>query len=837
MKKLIFFEFLVLILCLFSIVRAQTPTPSPTPNVVGEVVVTTKYANSNPLYQKIRQNFAEKKLSGECATVNNLVLQKDLATFSLASGEVYFLAPVEGRMTGAVFIGQGEFSLTPPVEIEKKHLSMFTGTPDIKEQFSEMVMYFSDRTYNAIKNSLNAKMTTGCSQVSKAQSALEEKTDLLRRRFRFNMSSRILADFLTPKRSGFFTSFIEGKKNGKLVFQIDPLGITDVYPEQVSLTSYSIDDRGIWAAFHLKNEYDKGTANSWTDRRIYDITNHNIETSVNGTRLSSKDTITLQMREPDNRFLAFDLFRTLRVKTVTDENGNELSYVQEKKDEDADFGVILDKAPEVGKPFKITVEYEGDGALLKAGSGNFFLGPRSTWYPNNPFTAFADRATFNLTFRYPKRFVMVGVGNRVGEEAVDGDMKVSKWTTDDVEFEVAGFNYGDFKSVRSNDAASGYELEVYTNKELPDFMKEYIQRSEQAEANGYITGQTLGALNTLEGSNKVLGEAQNSVRLYNAFFGKLPYKRIAMTQQPAGNFGQAWTTLIFMPFTAYINQTQRVQMMGVRGGTSDFWAEVGPHEVAHQWWGHIVGWTSYHDQWMSEGFSELSASIYVQYVEKDINKFIKYWEDQRKLIVEPTPATKGLKPFSVGPVTQGYRLNSAKTGNVARYMIYPKGAYILHMLRMMMYDHNGKSGDAAFTTMMKDFIKANYNKPVSTNDFKLAVERNITPEMDVDKNKSMNWFFDEWVYGTEMPSYKFEYNVTGNKLTGSITQSGVSKNFVMLVPIYADFGNGWKFLGKVSLAGNDTLDIGSINLPQAPKKVAIAALNDVLAEKIENVKK
>ena len=77
-----------------------------------------------------------------------------------------------------------------------------------------------------------------------------------------------------------------------------------------------------------------------------------------------------------------------------------------------------------------------------------------------------------------------------------------------------------------------------------------------------------------------------------------------MTQQPAGNFGQAWGTLIFMPYIAFINGTQRVQLLGIRGGTNVFWREVAAHEVAHQWWGHIVGWKSYRDQWMSEGFSE-----------------------------------------------------------------------------------------------------------------------------------------------------------------------------------------------------------------------------------------
>jgi hypothetical protein len=135
----------------------------------------------------------------------------------------------------------------------------------------------------------------------------------------------------------------------------------------------------------------------------------------------------------------------MRVKNVTNNEGQEINFIQEKKNEDADFGVILDQAPEVGKPFKITVEADGLDVLTQEGIGNFILNPRarSTWYPNNPFTAFGDRAVFDLTFTFPKKYTLVGVGNRVGEETIDGDMKTSKWTSE-VEFEVAGLNYGDF---------------------------------------------------------------------------------------------------------------------------------------------------------------------------------------------------------------------------------------------------------------------------------------------------------------------------------------------------------------------------------------------------------
>lgn len=434
---------------------------------------------------------------------------------------------------------------------------------------------------------------------------------------------------------------------------------------------------------------------------------------------------------------------------------------------------------------------------------------------------------------------MVGVGEMVEPEKNEGDLTVSHWSTKDTEMAVAGFNYGGFIKKELVDTDTGYNLEVYVNKELPREMKDVRQATQEDDTQGGTSFTTLGAVNTTSMANTVLTQAQNATRIYDSYFGKLPHKRVAMTQQPAAFFGQAWATLIFMPYTAFLDDTTRVQLFGIRGGTNGFWKEVAPHEVAHQWWGHSVGWTSYHDQWMSEGFAEFSASLYIQQVEKNTDKFIDFWEEQRKRIVEPSPQTRGKKPYTVGPVTQGYRLNTAKTGAVAQNLIYPKGAYILHMLRMMMYDR--QTGDKQFQEMMKDFIRSHYNQDVSTEDFKRSVEKHMTAKMDVDKNKRMNWFFDQWVYGTEVPAYKLEYTVNGSGdktvLNAKITQSEVSDSFAMLVPVYADFGKGWIPLGSATILGNSTLDLGNITLPQTPKRVAICALNDVLATKIENVKR
>ena len=792
-------------------------------------------ANNDPVYQQLRQQTkAGQDFSGPYATVNNLLLQKDVATFNLRSGEIYFLAPVEGRYTGAVFIGDGEFALVPPTDVEKNSLKIFTNEPSITEQFSALVLRFTDKTFEEVKAAPSVKMGTDGPQSSRANDLFRDNQTLLRKRLRDNTELRVLADLYAPGRPGFFTAFINGRRFNKLVYLFNPLGIPEVSPEEVLLLSYGEEDGGFWTAFHRAEEYQKGTASSAEDHRLIDITRHEIDGTIKGAHLSATDRFTFRALIP-GRVVLLNLYRTLRVSRVQDEQGRDLNFIQEGKDEDADFGIIMPQSLEAGKSYTLTVQYDGGDALRDSGGGNFILIPRSTWYPNNAGTQFGDRAIFDMTFHYPKGNMFVGTGAPAGPETREGDLSVAKWSSGTTELAVSGFNYGRFKKKEIADQESGYNIEFYANEEVPDELKEIQQAIERAETEGARTMTTLGVISTTKMADAALADAQNATRIYNLFFGKLPYTRIAMTQQPAGFFGQAWPTLVFMPYTAFIDTTQRTQLIGIRGGTNNFWRYVAPHEIAHQWWGHTVGWDSYHDQWMSEGFAEFSASLYVQYVRKDVSKFIDFWENQRKLIVEANPATKDRKPYTVGPVTQGYRLNNGKTGGVARFLIYPKGAYILHMIRMMMFDQ-AKTGDARFQEMMKDFIKTNFNKDVSTEDFKKAVEKHMTREMDVDRNGRMDWYFNEWVYGSEIPSYRLDYQISSDgTLKGQITQSGASKDFVMVVPVYLDYGKGWTKLGSATIVGNSSVDL-NVKLSSVPKRAAIAALNDVLALSIQNGK-
>ncbi len=797
--------------------------PSGGANLLTESEPQTASA-SDPVYTQLRLA----KLSGESAAVDNVEIKRDVATITLKTGRLHFLAPVEGRVTGGVFMGEGEFQMKPSLPFEQRHLGILTGAPSITETFTKLVLRFTDVTYDELKK--QGRIETGATD-SGAQDAMNHFRDLMRRGrnysrgniaaalLRSNLDGRILMDVLGTGQAGCFYAFFNGKKYGDGLFILDPLGAPYVTPEEVMLVNLSDNNLGIWAACHLQDHYrDAGVFDE--NHQLFDFQHHHIEATTKGKRLDGKVQSRFKAMGEGTRVLPFSLYPTLRMRKVSDSQGQELQFIQEKKEEDADLFVILPEGLKKGQEYTLTFEYGGDDAIFDSGGGNFSLVARDNWFPSN---GFGDRATYEMTLRNPKDLLMVATGQLVSETQ-EGDVKITKWKSD-VPLAVAGFNHGRFKKTAAKDDRLKYDIESFANKELPDSLKGLQREIEAAEAAGLRTETTLGAMNTVSMMDKARGEAQVAMALYSAYFGELPYGRIAMTQQPFFDFGQAWPMLVYMPLFAYLDSTIKNQL-GLDAGDS-FWKIVGPHEVAHQWWGHIIGWKSYRDQWMSEGFSDCSASIFAQRTHGN-ELFLKFWKEQRELIIQKNE--QGRRPSDVGSVYMGYRLNTARTGDVTRRVMYPKGGFILHMLRMLMWDP--KTGDQRFIAMMKDFVKAHYNQNVSTYDFQLAVEKHMTKEMDLEGNGKMNWFFSQWVYGTPIPDYKLEYRLEGDggqtKLIGKITQSGVDENFRMRVPIYLDFDGKITRLGTVPVFGNSSTEPFEVGLPKKPKRVMVCYYEDVL---------
>lgn len=188
----------------------------------------------------------------------------------------------------------------------------------------------------------------------------------------------------------------------------------------------------------------------------------------------------------------------------------------------------------------------------------------------------------------------------------------------------------------------------------------------------------------------------------------------------------------------------------------------------------------------------------------------------------------GFRPIDVGPVTMGFRLSTSKTGwSVYQNLVYPKGAYILHMIRMMMW--TSQQGDPPYIDMMHDFVSTYRLKVATTEDFKAMVEKHMTRQMDLEGNHTMDWFFREYVYGTDLPVYHFEGvatpNENGYSLHIILKQSGVGPDFVNAVPVYLRLDNGKVMrLGSFRITGTTTEE-QTLQLPRFPSDVKQVLIN------------
>ena len=777
-------------------------------------------ANSDATYRALRD-----AQPGESYKVENIQLKRDVGTITLKSGIVTFLAPAAGRVTSAVFIGEGRFQMVPTAPLEVQYVQKLGGRSVIDEEFGSAMFLFTDATYDEIKkDGFKAPSDGGAANTLKdfrsrvrvsterARSLTEAfvKSDEMQ-----NMDAELLAEMLNPGEGGSFRAFLHGKHFQDLRFLLVPHGAVPEInsPEEVGLINLDPGGErdGVWYLTHRQEEWSNKTANSDENKRAVLAKRFKIETTIGkNSHLNSMTEVEFEPVMAGARVIRFGLLPALRVSRVSDSGGREIPYIQEDRKQDGSFYAILPEPTAAGQSYKLRIEYEGDHVVRSEGTGNFSVDARESWYPN--LNGFADRATYELTFKVPKQYTLVSVGKLVSESK-EGDFEVTGWKSD-IPLPVAGFNYGLFKKKQVADDTLHYQIETYSTAEVPDYLKAAapdLSISPSAMADSART------------------EAQNAMRLFTKMFGPCPYGRIAITQQPQPNFGQSWPGLVYLPLTAFIDSTHRWMLMGQ--GAFQFAAfiqEVTPHEVSPQWWGHMVGWASYHDQWLSEGFADFSAAMFLEYTEKP-DEVAKYWDRSHRAITEKN--SYGLAANDVGPIWMGIRLDTFKGGSAYNRLVYPKGAYILNMIRRMMFDD--KSRDDDFFAMMQDYVKTYSGCNPSTEDFRAMVEKHMKPILDAMGNHTFDWFFRDWVYGNDLPKYRMEYSLKqgengSTQFSAKLTQSDVAPDFLMRVPIYFDFDGKIIRAGFATMKGSMTTDM-KINLPKKPKRVMLNAFHDVLA--------
>jgi Peptidase family M1 domain/Carboxypeptidase regulatory-like domain len=804
-------------------IRAQQTSVTVTDKVSGA-------ANSDVYYRQLRDLGL-----GDTFQCDNVMLPVDVGNFEFKSGTLTFLGKVNDLETGAVFVGQGHFTLKPIATLDINEMNRRAGSPTAEEDFTEVVFRFSPSVYSQLATRLGSKTATP----GAASTAFQHWKESVRHRHEVsegftqailesatvdNVDADVLAAIYNPKHPAFFSAYMRGTPHKDLRFLMRMRGgaIPQLdSPEEVALVNCNgggMDD-GIWYLQHLKSELTAHTASSEEERRLFATRRYNIETVIGkNDHLASRATITFEPLVAGERVMKFGLLPTLRVLRVSDEKGQNLRFIQEDKKTDGSFYAILPEAPAMGQTNSITVEYAGDKVLTSAGAGSYYIAARDSWYPN--LNGFGEKALYDLTFKIPPSNVLISVGKLQGQSTEAG-FAVSHWVTP-VPVAIAGFNYGRYIKMDFPDPITHYEIAGYYLADLPDNLR--------GAEGGALSGMAPGAM-----TKYALDQARAQMQVCTLYFGRGPYENIYITEQPNFNFGQSWPNLVYLPISAYIDSTQRWMLFGrIDSGFTGFVQEVTPHEVAHQWFGHGVTWASYHDQWLSEGFADFAAALFLQKAvgpkwQKD---YIDYWERQRVRILDKN--NFGVSPNDAGPLWLGIRLSSPRSGQAYQGVTYSKGAYVLSMLRSLMRSDIGADGDPdqAFMDMMHEFMEHHRDTPASTESFKAVAEKHMNKQMDLQGNGRLDWFFKEWVWGTEVPRYNFKYQVQpaeGGKflIQAEITQSEVDQNFGMLVPIYADYGQGMVRLTQTAIIGNSTKTY-KFKLDRQPKKIALNAYKEIL---------
>jgi hypothetical protein len=740
--------------------------------------------------------------------IESCLFTKDAGTFALESGRLWFFKPVLGKVVGAFFQGEGTFTLSTASAIEGQQIQRFTERNVIGLKITSALFVFTDSTFE----NLTSRLAIGRERPD-GNTLRQARTirQTVRQRFSENVDARILRDLVMGRPGRFFQAYLECPEDEHYIFSVDPLE-----EEEVSFHRY----RRHYSSKRAVSEcwYSAHALNSPSERqKPFDTDTVRIDAVIDkGARLAG--TARLHFISPGGgaRLVPMNLSSHLRVDWAVLNSVDSCLVIQEPDELDGALWVGLPDTLLPGSTYNLSLAYSGKDVIEDVGSSNFIVTERAAWYPRLP-TWTPDPARFIMRFKVPKGLELLATGKLV-RSWEEPDLSCSEWDSE-FEFTLAGFNYGRFE-LTSENAPSG-EISCFTNIHLSNELLEFRRMLEASPGLRFSLEMLPQDLTTQGVGRNAAIESRNAYETYTKVFGPIPFKHVVVSQQGQESFAQSWPGLVYLPFTSFLAPDVKEKLGLLSGEREILWYEiVGAHEMAHQWWGHTVIPASYHDNWLSEGFATYSAALYLQ-VTAGNEKFVDYMNMLLGDILRGVHG--GRRATDLGPIWLGYRLTSIGEPG-GSLLVYSKGAYVLHMLRMMLYDYKANS-DTEFIAMMQDYVASRSGKPTSTEDFKAIVEKHFGTNMD--------WFFDQWVYGTAVPTYEIKHNTVRSDdgtylLNVTVTQRGVGPSFTMPLHLIIEFETGHA-VASILVTGSDPV-VREFRLPSEPKSIVPNPWNGVLCE-------
>ncbi len=723
------------------------------------------------------------------ARVSNLTIQRGGVEIILEDGLLLLAQPVAGRILAAGFTGQGRFLMKPPNSAEAYMLRRHCSDTTANWEFKELSLIFADSTATQLESALDF---TPAVSIKGEQRQLAGFISHLENDFYLSFSALMLRDLLQPQFPGRLLARFNAPC-GHCVFMYAPGDVEEIQLYK-HVTSAAYPD--IISSFHSADQY---AAGPWGPDRenkdLIDSLDYYIDCKIwQSAKCDLKVDLSFTSMVADLRVIDFSIFHDLMHESIriTDSRGDSL-YSVKLKDESA-ITVLLNQPLASGQRETLHFEYSSKGMLRKTPWGNNVLVSSTTWYPGY---GYLKRARHRLKFAVPQQYEFVAVGTKLTETVVD-DFKVSEWDISDYPVSMVSYNYGVFDI----DTAS-----IITDRGRRPLT---VYRSKAHRAS------------TKDMMESVLLDIVAATDLFSVEVRSYPFESLAVTEIQSGH-GQGLPGLLHLAYSTFDRNT-------INAFDDAFRA----HEVAHQWWGHLVGWKTYHDQWLSEAFAEYFSGWYIQ--RKYLNdkehrgrffELLDQWRDdvfQSGSITESGWSTDYQEGNDAGPIWMGYRLRSSQSADYST-LVYSKGAYVLYMLRMMMFDF-AKRDESRFRTMLADFLNEYQWREATTADFQRIAEKHYGEPLD--------WFFNQWVYSTDLPEYEWRASVReqgDGKYTVEVgvTTKNVAEDFRMPIPFTILMAGDYHTTTRLDInQSRQTVTIP--NLPHKPEKFVFNSLKSVLCK-------
>ena len=773
--------------------------------------------DAGDIARAIRENSFDRD---ECYRIRDLTLTREDIRIFLADGHMIFSRPVAGRRIAAVFVadtegGDAEVLLLPPDRAERQSLAAFTGSPNLDEHFQTALFLFSGDQYAALMEQMAGNAANRKSP--ETAPLLDEQWTPALRNLGSSYQTRLTLDLLDnpARRGGLFAALLHSPRLGAFDVLYDPDA-----PDQI--LAGKLTARGerlffdVWTSFPARSAR-RDPAPPLRDATVAD---YRIEATIDPD-LSMTAVTRVKVKPAVDRLVAaaFDIAPQMQISEVTVDGRPAEVLQREALRADAlrdgnEMALVIPSEPlRQGREYEFEFHHSGK-VILDAGDRVFYVNARGNWYPVQGF----QFSSYDLLFRYPRGLELVTPGDVV-EDRTEGEQRITRRRTS-APIRMAGFNLGDYERVRVT--RGGYQVDVCANRSLETALQPKTPLpSIPAPPRGPsrrpapLEDLPLPPPGPAMRLQQLAAEVASALEFMASKFGPPALPRLTVSPIP-GAFGQGFPGLIYLSTLSYLKN-----LPGANAANQQqelFFANVlQAHEMAHQWWGNRVCAATYRDNWLMEALANYSALLYLE-KSKGPQELDFMLESYRQALLEKNE--NGRTVDSTGPIVLGSRLENSIEPRAWRGITYGKGSWIIHMLRTRM-------GDERFFAMLAALLARYDRQEISTEQFRELAAGFLPPRNDDPK---LEVFFDQWVYGTGIPSLKLDWTLKGKapnlKLVGTLTQSGVDPDFTALAPVEIQLARGRTITQWVRASAEPVTF--TVALQQAPLKVTLDPHNATL---------